>query len=62
MPSGKPAGVRCIQLTPENLCLLFGDVRRPQVCIDLRPNGEMCGADGAAAMAYLTQLEVRTRP
>ena len=24
MPNGKPAGVRCVQLTPDNRCLLFG--------------------------------------
>ena len=62
MPSGKPAGVRCIQLTADNRCLLFGDPRRPRVCIDLRPSREMCGESNEAAMVYLTDLEHRTRP
>ena len=62
MPHGKPAGVRCIQLTPDNLCMLFGDPLRPAVCRGLRPSAEMCGDSNAAALAYLTVLEVRTRP
>ncbi len=62
MPFGKPAGVRCAQLSDDNRCLLFGDPRRPLVCIALRPSGEMCGDSSAAAMVYLTQLEERTRP
>ena len=28
----KPAGVRCPHLTPDNLCALYGDPRRPEVC------------------------------
>ena len=62
MPTGKGAGERCVQLSLDNRCLLFGDARRPLVCIDLRPSGEMCGNSQAAAMAYLTELEERTRP
>ena len=62
MPLGKPAGVLCVQLSADHRCLLFGDSRRPLVCIDLRPSGEMCGASSEAAMAYLTELEERTRP
>ena len=27
MPHGKPAGVRCVQLSDDNLCLLFGSTR-----------------------------------
>ena len=62
MPLGKAAGVRCAQLSADNRCLLFGDPRRPLVCIDLRPSGEMCGDSSTAAMAYLTELEERTDP
>ncbi|HEX2642113.1 MAG TPA: YkgJ family cysteine cluster protein, partial [Thermoanaerobaculia bacterium] len=29
MPDGKPAGVRCVQLTADNLCLIFGLPERP---------------------------------
>lgn len=62
MPQGKPAGVRCLQLSPENRCLLFGDPRRPLVCSTLLPNPEMCRDTDAAALAGLIQLEALTRP
>jgi Fe-S-cluster containining protein len=61
MPEGKPAGVRCIQLTDDNRCRLFGTAERPAVCTGLRPNPEMCGDHDAAAMHYLTTLERLTR-
>ena len=61
MPEGKPAGVRCIQLTEDNRCRLFGMPERPSVCSGLRPDREMCGDHNAAAMHYLTSLERLTR-
>lgn len=60
MPEGKPAGVRCIQLTEDNLCKLFGSKLRPFVCGSLRPSMEMCGASDEAAMQYLQELEQET--
>jgi uncharacterized protein len=62
MPAGKPAGVRCIQLTPDNRCALFGKAERPEVCTRLRPNLEMCGHSAREAMAYLSRLELETAP
>lgn len=62
MPDGKPAGVRCAQLTEDNLCLLFGLPERPEVCVRLRPSGEMCGETTEHALAYLTFLEKATAP
>ena len=62
MPDGKPAGVRCIHLTIDFRCALFGHPDRPAVCESLQPSREMCGADAAAALAYLTRLERETRP
>jgi hypothetical protein len=62
MPHGKSAGVRCVQLTADNRCQLFGDPRRPQVCVGLRPSEEMCGDSPASALAFLTLLEASTRP
>jgi uncharacterized protein len=61
MPNGKPAGARCIQLTEDNRCKLFGKPERPRVCLGLQPSREMCGANADDAMRYLTQLEVLTR-
>ena len=60
MPEGKPAGVRCIQLTEDNLCKIFNSPLRPRVCSSLRPSREMCGEDNRAAMEYLTRLERET--
>jgi Fe-S-cluster containining protein len=62
MPDGKPAGVRCIHLTSDNCCVLFGKPERPEVCIKLRPSEEMCGNSAHEALAYLTWLERATTP
>ena len=62
MPHGKAAGERCVQLTPDNRCLLFGRPERPRVCVDLRPSGEMCGRSDDEALASLARLEEATRP
>lgn len=57
MPKGKPAGVRCIQLTEDNKCKLFGKKERPAVCISLKPSIEMCGKTNEEAYLYLEYLE-----
>lgn len=62
MPDGKPAGVRCVQLTPDNRCKLFGKPERPTVCERLRPSREMCGCNSREAMHYLKLLERATAP
>ena len=62
MPQGKPAGVRCCQLTADNRCRLFGLAERPPVCTGLQPSPQMCGVDAAAAMAFLDWLERETAP
>ena len=41
MPNGKPAGVRCEQLSEDNCCLIFGRPERPAACNALRPTEEM---------------------
>jgi Fe-S-cluster containining protein len=62
MPNGKPAGVRCLQLTADHLCSLFGQPERPLVCAQLRPSEEMCGETGREAYVYLARLERLTAP
>ena len=62
MPNGKPAGVRCVQLTDDNRCQLFGRPERPAVCVRLRPSEEMCGETFEEAHAYLVTLELATKP
>ncbi len=61
MPEGKLAGVRCVQLTEDNRCLLFGLPERPAVCRSLRPSEEMCGATAEEAYAHLVRLERETK-
>jgi Fe-S-cluster containining protein len=61
-PNGKPAGARCIQLSDDNRCSIFGQPERPAVCRRLKPSLEMCGATAAEAYAGLWALEVETAP
>ena len=53
MEDGKPAGVRCVQLSDDNRCRIFGSDQRPAVCSSLRPNSEMCGNSASEAMQIL---------
>jgi Fe-S-cluster containining protein len=62
MPDGKPAGVRCVQLLPDDCCALFGKPERPAVCGTLQPSAEMCGESREQAMLWLGKLERETRP
>jgi Fe-S-cluster containining protein len=60
MPHGKPAGVRCAQLTDDNRCAIFGRPERPAVCSRLRAEPAMCGDGSAHALRYLQAMEVAT--
>lgn len=62
MPSGKPAGVRCVQLTDDCRCAIFGLPQRPGCCRGLQPSAQMCGASRRQALAFLDRLEAATRP
>ncbi len=62
MPDGKAAGMRCVQLTDDNRCRLFGMKERPAVCVNLRPSPSMCGQSDEEAFVGLTRLERATRP
>jgi len=61
MPSGKPAGVRCVQLTDDYRCALFGRPERPACCGGLQPSPEMCGKSRVEALFWLESLEAATR-
>ncbi|OLO03287.1 MULTISPECIES: YkgJ family cysteine cluster protein [Salinicola] len=61
MPSGKAAGVRCVQLDDDNLCRLFGDPRRPAVCHRFDYDPELCGETREQAIAVLTAWEHATQ-
>ena len=62
MPHGKPAGMRCVQLTSDNRCRLFGHPERPAVCSQLQASQEMCGHSMRQALLYLSRLERATIP
>ena len=62
MPNGKPAGIRCVQLTDDNRCKLFGLPERPAFCVGLQPNEEMCGENAEEALERLSRLEMLTQP
>ena len=62
MPHGKPAGVRCVQLTEMNTCAIFGKPERPSVCVTLIPSPDMCGTNNEEAFAILKLWEEATMP
>jgi Fe-S-cluster containining protein len=62
MPSGKPAGMRCVQLDDDQRCRIFGHPDRPAVCGSLQPSSAMCGADREHALRWLDWLEGATAP
>jgi hypothetical protein len=60
MPQGKPAGVRCVQLTEEGRCALFGRPERPAICSAFQADPEICGAGREEAMELIRRLEEAT--
>ena len=62
MPHGKPAGMRCVQLTADNRCAVFGSPLRPKCCSGLRPSPQMCGTTREEALETLAGLEQQTAP
>lgn len=62
MPQGKPAGVRCVQLTDDNRCRIYGKPERPAVCVRLRAEPAMCGDTAQEALNNLADLERLTAP
>ena len=62
MPHGKPSGVRCVQLTADNRCRLYGQPDRPPVCARFRAEEWLCGHSPQEALVRLYELERATRP
>jgi uncharacterized protein len=62
MPDGKPAGLRCVQLTDDDRCALFGLPERPAFCASLKPSADMCGDSREHALEWLGRLERMTAP
>ena len=62
MPNGKSSGVRCVQLSSDNRCLLYGKPEKLQVSSNLRPSEEMCAQTFEDAYTHLEFLEQCTAP
>ena len=60
MARGKPAGIRCEQLSEDNRCRMFGKPGRPAVCVSYEATEEFCGATRNDALRFLTELELIT--
>ncbi|MFG0382432.1 YkgJ family cysteine cluster protein [Pseudomonas sp. zbq_18] len=60
MPNGKPAGVRCLHLSAESLCALFGQPERPAVCSGFAADIEVCGNSREEAIHLIGWLELAT--
>ena len=59
MEDGKPAGIRCVQLTPDNRCRIYGHPDRPAVCSSYHAS-ESCGTNREYALRFLEELELMT--
>ena len=62
MPAGKPAGVPCVHLDEAMACRLFGDPRRPGLCLAFTAEPAVCGDSRDQALALIEQLEVVSLP
>ena len=62
MPAGKPAGVRCIHLTANLRCGLWGHPERPKACGDFQAEPDFCGHDRSSALVLLEAIEIDTLP
>ena len=60
MPHGKRAGERCLHLTAELRCAIFGQPERPSVCSGFAADPEVCGSSREEAIRLLGWLEQAT--
>ena len=60
MPNGKAAGERCLQLSAENLCTIFGQPERPSVCSAFEADIEVCGNSREEAIRLIGWWEQMT--
>ena len=60
MPDGKPAGERCLHLSVDYLCGLFGQPERPAVCGAFQADIEVCGSNREEAIKLIGWWERMT--
>jgi len=61
MPHGKPAGVRCVNLSDDFLCRVWNTPLYPPVCRGFRAEPLTCGESREEALVLLTIMEHETR-
>jgi uncharacterized protein len=57
MQGGKPSGVRCINLTADYHCSIFGQPDRPKVCNGFHAEELICGHSREEALEIMYNLE-----
>jgi len=57
MPNGKPAGVRCVNLSEDLKCTIFDSANRPKVCAGFKAEKLFCGNSANEAYSILAGLE-----
>ena len=57
MPEGKAAGQRCIHLSDDLLCGIFGTEGRPKVCNSFSLDPIICGNSREEALEIMLRLE-----
>jgi uncharacterized protein len=57
MPNGKPAGVKCLHLTFDGMCAIFGMPERPPVCSGFKAEKAICGENREDAFKKIALLE-----
>ena len=62
MPYGKPAGVRCVHLSEERRCKLYGSPERPDICHQFAAESIFCGTNFDDALENFRALELATQP
>lgn len=60
MPHGKAAGERCVHLSADNYCGLFGKPERPAVCSAFKAEPDVCGSSREQALQLLAWWEQST--
>ena len=60
MPHGKPAGERCLHLSVDYLCGLFGQPECPAVCGAFQADIEVCGSNREEAIKLIGWWERMT--
>jgi hypothetical protein len=54
--------MRCVNLTKDQKCAVWGSPAYPAVCRGFKPGPDVCGKDREQALGLLAAMERSTRP